>query len=197
MTTSAAILTGGRGTRFGNRNKSALVVAGRPIIERQIEELATITTDILIVGGAEGRTLWPARALSDRIPGRGPLGGVHTALLESSGDVTIVVACDMPFVSAPLLLHLAALAQGVDVAVPRTGRGYHPLCAAYTRACLQPAALRIAQGRLKLTDLFEGLRVREVDTEELQRFGDHERLLANINTPEEYGSICRLQGSER
>lgn len=189
MTTSAAILAGGRGTRFGGRDKSALVVDGRPIIERQIAVLATITTDILVVGGTRERAIGPGRVVADRIPRCGPLGGVHTALLESAGDVTIVIACDMPFVTAPLLQHLATLTHEADVAVPRTERGYHPLCAAYTRACLEPAALRLAQGRLKLTGLFQDLRVRVVTVEELEPFGDLTRLLANVNTMGEYQTL--------
>ena len=50
------------------------------------------------------------------------------------GDPTIVVACDMPFVSAPLLGHLLRSLDDADAVVPRTERGYHPLCAVYARA---------------------------------------------------------------
>ena len=84
--------------------------------------------------------------------------------------------------------------QVADIVVPRDGRGYHPLCAAYTRACLAPAAAHLANGRLKMTDLFEELRVRVVTPEEIDVFGNPDRLLANVNTPAEYGGLEPSQG---
>jgi len=39
---SAAILAGGRASRFDGRDKSARVVGGRSIFERQLEELSRI-----------------------------------------------------------------------------------------------------------------------------------------------------------
>lgn len=187
---SAAILAGGRASRFGGRDKGALVVDGRPIVYRQIEQLAQVAADLLIVGGPEPEVPWrEIRHVKDRTPGFGPLGGLHTALLEARGEATIVIACDMPYVSAPLIDHLLALTAEADVVVPRTERGYHPLCAAYTRACIDPVARRLADGRLKMTELLADVRVRIVTDEELEAFGDPEHLLANVNTPAEYRSI--------
>ncbi len=202
MTLSAAILAGGRATRYDGRDKGALIVDGRSIRERQIAELSTIAGEIFLVGlprrseGAKAggdNTPGGLRHISDRIPGGGPLGGLYSALVEATGDVTIVVACDMPFLSAPLLRHLAACTRDADAAVPRTSGGYHPLCAAYTRACVEPAARRLADGRLKMTDLFDDVRVRAVADEELAAFGDVARLLANVNSPDDYRELTALQ----
>ena len=51
---SAAILTGGRASRFGGRDKSALVVEGRTILDRQLAMLRGVPHlgEILVVGGA-------------------------------------------------------------------------------------------------------------------------------------------------
>ena len=187
---SAAILTGGRASRFGGRDKSTLPVDGRTILERQIAELTQITSDILVVGGPPPtHSIHGARHVADHVPGCGPLGGLHAALTEALGDATVVVACDMPYISAALVGYLLALTGGADAVVPRTERGYHPLCAAYTRACIEPIARRLADGRLKMTDLFDNVRIRIVTTEEIDAFGDCRRLLANVNTPAEYSSI--------
>jgi molybdopterin-guanine dinucleotide biosynthesis protein A len=187
---TAAILAGGRATRFGGRDKSALLVEGRSILERQIHELSHITSDILLVGGnLSARAIDGARYVADQVAGCGPLGGLHAALTDALGEATIVVACDMPFVSASLFRHLLVLTSGVDAVVPRTEHGYHPLCAAYTPACIKPIARRLAEGRLTMTDLFDDVRVRIVTAEEVDAFGDHRRLLANVNTPAEYRSI--------
>ena len=189
---SAAILAGGQATRFGGRDKGALVVDGRTILDRQIQELSAITDDILIVGG---RARHPAaRSIADIVEGCGPMGGVHAALSEARGDAVFVVACDMPYVTAPLAAHLLDLSQDADVVVPRTGRGYHPLCAVYTHRCLSAIARRLAERQLKMSDLFAELRTRTIPCDDIDRFGDRDRLLANVNTPDEYASLEALQG---
>jgi molybdopterin-guanine dinucleotide biosynthesis protein A len=62
------------------------------------------------------------------------------------------------------------LARDADAVVPRTERGYHPLCAAYTRSRLPAAAARLAGPRLNVVGLLEGIRVRVVTTEEIEAF---------------------------
>jgi molybdenum cofactor guanylyltransferase len=188
---SAAILTGGRAARFGGRDKSALLVDGRTILDRQLDALSTMTDDVLIVGDV---TRTGVRQIHDIVPGCGPLGGLHAALTSARGDALVLLACDMPFVSAHVIAHLLSLAGEADIVVPRSERGYHPLCAVYSRACLEPVAARLADGHLKMLDLLAAVRVREVPAEELRRFGDPDRLLANVNTPADYAGLEALQG---
>jgi len=78
--------------------------------------------------------------------------------------------------------------------VPQTERGYHPLCAVYTRACLAPVAARLAARRLRMRELVDELPARIVTAEEIDRFGDRHVLLANVNTPAEYAGLEALQG---
>jgi molybdenum cofactor guanylyltransferase len=197
---SAAILAGGLATRFGGRDKGALIVEGESIQSRQLAVLAQVADDLMIVGpdrsAVDNAIGIPVRTLPDRIPGRGPLGGLHTALSEARGDALAVVACDMPFVSAPLLAHLLALTREADAVVPSTGRGYHPLCAAYTRACLDSIARRLSKGELKMIGWLDEVRVRVVPEAELRVFGDPDALLANVNTPDDFLGLEAHQGHE-
>ena len=55
---------------------------------------------------------------------------------------------------------------------------------------------RLAAGRLKMTDLFDDLRVRVVTVEELGAFGDPHRLLANVNTPADHRELDAFQGHQ-
>lgn len=186
---SAAILAGGRATRFGGRDKGSLIVDGRRIVDRQVAELRQVAADLLVVGGTPRPELAGIRHVPDAIPDSGPLGGLHAALSEARGAATVVIACDMPYVTAALLRYLLSLTDAADVVVPRTERGYHPLCAAYTRACLDPIRRRLAARDLRVTGLFDDVAVRVVSREAVAAFGDPEQLLANVNTPEEYRSI--------
>jgi len=197
---SAAILAGGRATRFGGRDKSALVVDGRPIVERQLAELSAVADDIMIVGArADGARAFQAsdrdrlRLVADIVPGCGPLGGLHAALSEMRGDRVFVVACDMPYIDGRFAEYLLSLAGETAVVVPQTDRGYHPLCAVYTRACLEPIAVRLAQRRLALRELVRDVPARIVTAEEMARFGAPSRLLANVNTPAEYAHLEAVQ----
>jgi len=179
---SVAILAGGDARRFGGRDKSALVVEGRTILDRQIDELSAVTNDLRVI-----------RREDDLVPGCGPLGGLHAALSAALGDAVFVIACDMPYVTAPFAAHLLSLAGDADIVVPRTERGYHPLCAVYGRACLPVVARRIAERRLKMLELLDEMRIHEVTADDLRRFGNCDRLLANVNTPAEYANLEALQ----
>jgi molybdenum cofactor guanylyltransferase len=130
--------------------------------------------------------------IADIVPGCGPLGGLHAALTEMRGDRLFVVACDMPYVDAAFAEYLLSLAADAAVVVPQTDRGYHPLCAVYTRACLEPVAARIAERRLAVRELFADVSTRVVTAAEMSRFGAPSRLLANVNTPDEYAGLDAL-----
>ena len=181
---SAAILAGGRATRFGGRDKSALVVDGRTIFDRQCAELATVDglDEILLVGAPSARA--GTRLVADVVPGLGPLGGIHAALTHARSDAVCVIACDMPYVTGTFVSGLFAALDGAEIVVPQTDRGYHPLCAVYTRACLDAIARRLADRKLKVMDLFADVRTRVVTlvNDDLQR-------VANVNTPEAFAAL--------
>jgi molybdopterin-guanine dinucleotide biosynthesis protein A len=197
---TAAILAGGRSTRFGGRDKSALVVDGRTIFDRQVSELSQIAGEILLVGGTIQAGPRPCvTPIADLIPGCGPLGGVHAALSAARGEPVIVLACDMPYVSAPFLAYLAGLAGdpgGFAAIVPQTERGYHPLCAVYTHAVIAQIERRLAAGHFTMMGLLADVRLRVVAADDIARFGDPHRLLANVNTPAEHESLEALHNHE-
>jgi molybdopterin-guanine dinucleotide biosynthesis protein A len=198
---SAAILVGGDARRFGGRDKSALVVEGRTVLDRQLGELRQITDDILLVASSAdpGWTVSRragVRVIEDRVVHAGPLGGLDAALAAAQDDRLLLLACDMPFVTAPFLRFLLAQADGVEAVVPRTDRGYHPLCAVYARSCRGAVAERLMHGELALTGLLQGIRVRVVEGAELLPYGPSARLLANLNTPQDYEALEALLDHE-
>jgi molybdenum cofactor guanylyltransferase len=192
---SAAILAGGQARRFGGRDKSALRVGGRRILERQLDQLRQLTDDILLVGARPLEEVPDVHHVSDRILDSGPLGGLEAALAAARDDRLIIVACDMPFITARFLESLVGLSDPVDAVVPQTERGYHPLCAVYRRSCHPAVIRRLVERRLKMLELFEDLRVHVVDRAHVATFGG-ERVLANVNTPDELRDLEALLGHE-
>ena len=51
----------------------------------------------------------------DVFPDCGSLGGIYTALDAAETEWALVIACDMPFLSAPLPGYMAGLLQSGDI----------------------------------------------------------------------------------
>ncbi|MDR1989931.1 MAG: molybdenum cofactor guanylyltransferase [Acidobacteriaceae bacterium] len=179
---TVAILAGGHGQRLGGTDKAALRIGAATILERQLAAARPLSTDILLIGSRTATAPEGVRLLADRTPGAGPLGGLDTALSEARHPVVLLLACDMPYVTTRLLAYLASNAEGVDAVVPKTERGYHPLCAAYTRDAAATVNSALVRGERKMHDVLPRLRVRVVERDALERLGDADRLLTNLNT---------------
>ena len=182
---SGAILAGGRATRFGGANKALLRLGDSRIIDRLIAVLAPVTSDIFIVATDPlpyaGLGL---RVVPDAVTA-GALGGIYTAIVASPHPRTLVLACDMPFVTTELLQHLASI-EDADIVIPRSRRGREPLCALYGRACAEPIRARIDRGERQASVLPGSVRVMEVGPEALAAFDKDGLLFENVNTPHDY-----------
>ena len=101
---------------------------------------------------------------------------------------TLVVACDMPFLSLAFLKHLVTAGRDddVDVVIPRTAEGYQPLCACYAQTSANAMLQRLQKGALKVTDVLADLRVREIDPAEVAAYDPDGVLFFNVNTPDDY-----------
>jgi molybdenum cofactor guanylyltransferase len=182
---AAAILAGGAARRLGGRQKALLDVGGRPILDRQLDVLRELADQVFIIG-AEAAA-WADRgltAVADEIPGCGALGGIYTAIVRSPRERTIVVGCDMPYLSAALLRHM--IDMDADVVIPRSRRGLEPLCAIYARACAGAIRQRLDRGELEAAAMPEGVSVKEIAAAALDAFGPDDLLFANVNTPHDY-----------
>jgi molybdopterin-guanine dinucleotide biosynthesis protein A len=187
---TAAILAGGQARRLGGRDKCRLVIDGRTILDRQLHVLHSVADRVVIVANDVARFLGLGVAVfDDLVSGAGALGGIYTALAIANEPV-LVVACDMPYLTAPFLTRVMEAAQDADVAVPRAADGYHPLCACYTQACAGPIRQRLDAGMLRVLDLFGDVHVRTIDPVEIAAFDPDGLLLLNVNTP---GDLARAQ----
>ena len=71
----------------------------------------------------------------------------------------------------------------------RSSRGVEPLLACYRAGASQRVRAAIEAGRLKATDLGETLGMVALDETELATYGSVDRLLANVNTPEDLARV--------
>jgi molybdopterin-guanine dinucleotide biosynthesis protein A len=191
---AAAILTGGRASRMGGVRKATLAVGGTSIIDRQLAVLRTLAAPVFLVTSAQAPQDANLTVVIDEYPDHGALGGIYTAIVTSPHERTLVVACDMPFLNAAFLAHLAGI--DADLVIPRTSRGYEPLCAIYGRACAPSIRERLRRGELEASRLPDGVSVAEVGPETVAAYDPDGLLFVNVNTPHDYERAKEVLGGD-
>lgn len=188
-----AIQAGGESHRMG-RNKALLPLAGRSLIEHVLVRLEGLGDEIFITTNLpQDYSFLGLRLVSDLVPGIGTLAGLHTSLATARGDSVLVVACDMPFISRPLLEHLVGLASQADVVIPHHGDKYEPLHAVYNRHnCLPALENALAAGAKRLTGFFPQVKVLPVEESEFSRLDPQGLSFFNINTPEDLAQAEKI-----
>ncbi len=194
---TVAVLAGGHSRRMG-RDKAALPLGPERLLQRVVRRLRPYAAAVLVVARTEDAYPWAgAPVVADRYPERGPLGGIATALHHAVTPLLAAVACDMPFVSGPLLHHLARhLLQHPhdDIALPRDAHDIQPLHAVYRVERARPAFVAaLARPRASIRAAFRGLRVRVFPAADLAAF-DPARAFWNINTPADYRALREALG---
>lgn len=120
--------------------------------------------------------------VTDIYPGKGPLEGIYSGLSASDSLYNLVVACDMPFLSQALLRYIIKVSANFDLTVPQLGNLVELLHAVYTKGCLAPVEYLFEKGNLNIFQLFELVRVRCVEADEIIRFDPEHLSFFNINT---------------
>jgi molybdenum cofactor guanylyltransferase len=165
-------------------DKAFLEFQGQTLIERALALIGRVCPSVAIVGDS-ARFSGYGSVVEDVYSGCGPLAGIHAALAYSSAELNLMVAVDLPFVSEGLLSYLFSAAEesGAVVTVPRTGKGFQPLCAVYRPEFAHVTDRALQAGKYKIDALFGGLSLRVIEEGELQKAGFSERTFFNVNTP--------------
>ena len=195
---TAVILAGGQSRRLG-RDKAVEPFAGEPLIRRVIRRASEAVSAhhvVVVVADADRAAELPLDddhlVAVDVFPDCGSLGGIYTGLNASPTQWSLVTACDMPFLSAPLLSHLASLRDGFDAVVPVVDGRPEPTHALYTRRCLPPIEARLRAGQLKISGFFDDVAVRYVPENDIREFDPDLLSFFNINRPEDLARAMEL-----
>lgn len=179
------ILAGGASSRMGT-DKSQLRLEQQTFTQRTAETLLKLTDSVTIVGRNSDDSGLPT--VADIYPQWGALGGIHAALTACEREWAIVVACDLPFVTAELFAALAEKSLDHEAVVPvQPDERPQPLAALYrVDPCRERAAALIEAGRRRPLDLLHATRTRWVQFAEIRNLAQAERFFVNINTPSDY-----------
>lgn len=193
---TVAISAGGKSSRMGT-DKSFVTIGGKTIIERIIERTKDLgqTETLLISNQPEKYERFGLKMFPDVYPDKGSLGGIYTAIYHSSTAYTLVIACDMPFVSTPLLQYMGTCIADHDIVVPRVDNYPEGLHAIYSKRCLAAIKPRLEANQLKVIGFYADLNVRYIDEAEYKDFDPQGLAFMNVNTPEELEQARQLEES--
>jgi molybdopterin-guanine dinucleotide biosynthesis protein A len=180
------------------RPKALLPFDGHPVIEHVVTRLRTLCEEVVIVAAAEqDLPPLPATVVRDAVAYQGPVSGISSGLAAIQRDTAIVVACDSPFLELPLLSYLIESIREHDIVVPVWGGRLQPLHGVYRKSILPIVRAQLERGELRPVSLFDQVRTRTVDEEDVRRFDPEGLSFFNMNTPEEYARALELWDARR
>lgn len=182
---TAFVLAGGKSTRMGS-DKAFVVLAGKTLLDRALAATRAVTGQVLIVGPRSKFSMY-APVVEDVFTQRGPLAGIHAALMHTTTDLNLVLAVDLPFMQPSFLSYLCDRAAQTQAAVviPRAAGGWQPLCAVYRRQFRDLATKALAAGENKIDSLFANIPVAPIEEAQITQAGFSLDIFRNINSSEE------------
>ena len=203
---AGAILAGGLATRYGGTNKAALDLGdGRTLLEHISSELFAAGVGEVIVcasaAAAQAARAGGLNAVPDRREQLGPLAGIEAALsyyaglsgkraAEPPGDATVLLACDMPGITAreiSALIEAFRQGQAAIVVAEMPDFSWQPLCSLVHNGILADVRAALDAGQLGVQRLWRRLGAVGV------RFAD-DRPFFNVNTPEDMARWREIRG---
>ncbi len=203
---AGAILAGGLATRYGGANKAGVDLGdGRTLLEYISGELSAAGVGEVIVcasdQAAQAARAGGMLAVPDRRAQLGPLAGIEAALAHYAGsggdhtvepryDATVMLACDMPGITASEISTLIdAFRQGLAaiVVAEMPDSSWQPLCSVVHNGILTDVRAALDAGQLGVQRLWRRLGAVGV------RFAD-DRPFFNVNTPEDMARWRKIRG---
>jgi molybdopterin-guanine dinucleotide biosynthesis protein A len=188
---SAAILAGGKSTRFGI-DKALLEFDNIPLLKRIYDQLTRITTQIEVIGeyreqaGIDGNCY-----KSDIIKNIGPIGGLYSALSSAQKPV-LVVPCDMPFLlSEDLVRLLQKFDPNFEACIAVSSTGLEPLLGIYSPALHSKLKQTIEDNEYALFRFIKSISTKFIH---YPNNTYNSRVFFNINTFSDYKKALYLKG---
>lgn len=186
---SAAILAGGKNSRYGGFHKAFLRIDNKLIIEHHIELLSELFEDVFIISNdLDLFSQFGLPVYTDIYQNRGPLAGIQSALFNTNNEAVMVFGCDMPYLEEILIQRLYSCWKnsGKLFCVPKSNGHLEPLHALYSKETLK-----------SITDWLENKKgnaiYKYLESQDVQCLEKeiNEAIFININSPED----IRLMGN--
>ena len=184
---TGVILSGGLATRYDGTEKAHLRVGGIRLLDRIYNIYSALFEEIILVTNTPQKYLeWDLLIVPDLFPIRSSLTGIHAGLFFMTNPFAFISACDTPFLKKEVIETVIGKIQSdIDIVIPETSAGLEPLCAAYSRRCLEPAQQHLEQEKLKVIKAFRKSRIKAVSEKVLRKQDPDLLSFFNINTSDD------------
>ncbi len=175
------ILAGGKSSRM-EKDKALLLLDGETFINRISNLLKdNFHSSIIITDKDEEYYSADLKIHHDIYKSCGPLGGIHSALVNAEAESVFIISCDLPVITADIIRQL--LIHSADVVVPSYKNIIQPLCGIYRRSLLPSLETFLNNGGRKVHDFIKAVNSIVVPFDSLN-FSVNPFM--SINTPEQY-----------
>jgi molybdopterin-guanine dinucleotide biosynthesis protein A len=193
MAVGGIILAGGLSSRMG-QDKALLKFNNETLIERTVNKLRSFAAEIVIASNRTAKYNLPGTfEVADKYVGMGPLGGMHAGLTAIKSHHAFIVSCDMPFFTPELADSLFARAVGYDIVVPEIRQKWEPLCAIYSKNCIEPIENCLRSSISKVYAFYPEVNLLKINETQLRQVGDLQKMFCNLNTPEDLKKVSRRE----
>jgi len=185
---TAIILAGGKSSRIGSgQDKAILKLNGKRLIDIVISKLKHIVGDNIIIVGPTEKYPSYKQVVPDLFNQKGLLVGLYSGLKTSVSQYNLVVGCDMPFLKVELLQYMRDKIDSNDIIIPRYAKSYvEPLCAIYSKVCLEVMKRNIKVGILSVRKIFPYLKVKYIEEKEIKKVDPELNSFFNVNYKEDF-----------
>lgn len=184
---TGVILAGGKNSRLPGKKKAFRKIGDLMILESLYQLFSRLFKEVIIVvNEPEEFAGWDMMVVTDIIPSKCALAGLHAGLFYASFPHAYVTACDTPFVKESVVDYIVnQIEKGVDVIVPRTDDGIETLSAVYSKACIPLIEKNLEKNIFMIKKFFRKKKVREIPVEKLKHLDPHLDFIFNVNTPKD------------
>lgn len=175
----AAIIAGGKAKRLGGIIKAQIEITGETIIERQLKVLSSIFNETVTISSKSIDS--KLKNFEDIYKDCGPLGGIHSALVNTKADFIFALSSDMPFVDffyIELLMKYIKDANQQAI-VPIFDNKIQPLFAFYGKTSLPIIEIALKNQQLPVYQVLKQMNTRFV---EIPNSLNSQQVFFNLNT---------------
>ena len=184
---TGVILSGGLATRYEGTEKALLQVGGVRLLDRIYDIYTELFEEIILVTNSPQKYLdWDLLIVPDLFPIRSSLTGIHAGLFFMTNPFAFISACDTPFLKKEVVeTVIERIESDIDIVMPKTSAGFEPLCAVYSRRCLETAQQHLEQEKLKVIKAFRKSRMKTISEKVLRQKDPDLLSFFNINTSDD------------
>jgi molybdopterin-guanine dinucleotide biosynthesis protein A len=195
---TGVLLSGGQNSRMSGVNKANIQLGNKKIIEHMLAIFKDCFEDVILVTNSPLDYLnYDVSIVSDILPAKCSLSGIHTGLFHAPTDWIFVAPCDTPFLRPEMVrLVTARISSQYNVVIPQTSAGYEPLCAAYSKANLHRIETNLSRNVFTIRKILKPGKTRIVPESLLTQADPGLNSFFNINSPEDLEKAKKMKSIE-